>query len=168
MNFSSGLILTQMATADSLMELLTNSDKTAKTLKELKQEQAKLSKLKKEVLEGKTLAAYKKKVEGELDELVVKQEEYLAATIKDNKDIINEAKKATRVAKAASTVLVKKQIEDMNLLKKLKEKQEYLEAYEKQLDRQQASVDKQKEYANSLKDEYTDKLVDIKERLRGL
>jgi len=109
MNFSSGLILTQMATADSLMELLTNSDKTAKTLKELKQEQAKLSKLKKEVLEGKTLAAYKKKVEGELDELVVKQ-----------------------------------------------------------LDRQQASVDKQKEYANSLKDEYTDKLVDIKERLRGL
>lgn len=165
---SSGLTASSSSNMNSLLDVLSDSKKSAETLKKLKAEQAKLTKLKKEVLEGKTLAAYRKKVEKEVQELIqdkvqrlqdIEEEEVgiQASITKQNKEML-DLKKALSLKE--KNILMKE--------KEIKELQVLAEMLEAKAIKAQEKADKELAYAQSLKIEYTEKLNDIKERLRGL
>lgn len=165
---SSGINKGTSSNVDSLLSVLSDGKKAAETLKKIKAEQVKLQKLKKEVAEGKTLAAYKNKIEKETTELLESAEEKLASFQKEEKALIASSKKETMQAKKAIKALEIKETSLVEQEKEIIELRLLAETLEEKAIKQQEKADKELKYALSLKEEYDNKLTDIKERLKGL
>ena len=153
---------------DSLVSLLAEPKKALDAVKALKAENVKLAKAKKELIGAKSLKAFCEEQEDRAAAAIEAQRRDLEIVKAEERSIIDETKKENK--KLATT------IGKLNTLKKeLDEQEKELFEFNCELDKDserlakfQAETKDRMEHALSLKEQYEDKLNDIKARLKGL
>lgn len=166
--FTSGLPSVNTSSTDDLLSILTDNKKAIDTIKSLKEQNLKLAKAKKELLKAKSLKAfcaeqeklaakYKLIAEDAIADIAMEREAAAKAAMLETKEL-NKLKQAVN-AKATA----------------VKNKEQELQAVEASLEEEWTLVDKAAASAKAqaiegvaLQKEYTDKLADLKERMKGL
>jgi len=166
--FTSGLPSNNDSSTDSLLDILSSPKKAEDTLKKLKSENIKLVKATKDLMKAKSLAVYCKEQE-KLAEQAKQDSKKAISSIKDaEKKASTKHTKELKAIETAVGILNMKEKEDRERQKELDKQSIIISEIEDTLEDLQERAQAKLRLAEGLKQEYTDKLNDLKERMRGL
>ena len=158
----------QQKQADDLLTILADPKKNTDIIKTLKAENAKLAKLRRELIGVKSLRAFCELKEKEANEEAAKATTSIAEVEKAKQDALAAVREASQQLQDTTALLnekearLKKTALDLDLRAAANRKVE--EALAEYNIRANSSL----EAGLALQDEYSDKLADLKERMRGL
>ena len=161
-------IKTANNSSDSLLSILADPKKAETTLKKIIAENKKLTSLTKDLMKGKSVIAFciEKEKEAEKAKSYVLQAQDTVSTEKKKFDGYKNKTTAT-LSKRVADVAEKEEAANVAIMTATK-LQEEIEAQMSALDLKVESIAIRERKAQELKEEYTNKLNDLKDRMKGL
>lgn len=166
--FTTPLPTSKTSSTDSLLDLLSSPKKAEEALKKLKAENAKLIKNTKALMKAKSLTAYCKEQENKAEDYKKRAQDAIASIAEEREAASVQNMKEKKAIQTAISSLNKKEKADKAREAELNEFEDVLITAEKQLKELQLNAQAQLERGMELQEEYTTKLNDLKERMRGL